>query len=1018
MILTMKAWMIQSSKRYSVVLFILYVTMVFGNEVRDGSEDYSITQWVTKDGLPQSSVTSIQQTSDGYMWIGTFNGLVRFDGIQFTTYNIENTEQLKSDYITYLQALPDGSLWVGTFGGGLLKLENNVLQNVDLGSEDNRETIVSIIKIPRISDNVFVLTSLALFEVSRDSARQVLELPTESGAFSNIGYNPEGELWIEVSNWNLYKILDNWELEFFPKNIPELKRVSTSVNGVGVFDNNTNQLEYISLNGNDENLELNYFPFVQYVRTEDEVWFGGGGQPFTRVDSKGDRYTFNTEPFVSYPDVIALFVDDFGNTWVGMDGGGLARLKKKSVRAVSARDQLPSNNVVSAFIDAQGTLWTGHYGVSPGVYGLKLENGEPTEVGKWIGVPASSFVESSKGGIWMGTMGMRFMRLKDGVVSHLTEREHYGLGTPFQFVRALYEDDNGGLWIGSEKHGVKYWYENQIRYYNTDNGLSNNRIHAIKEDQEGNIWVGSADGLNRIRTDGSIDIYREAEGLGVNTIHCIYLSNDGVLCVGTAGGGLSFRVGNKFVTLKTRNGLLNGVVAQMVEDDQGFLWVGTNRGICRIAWADLKSFMRGESEFVRSMRFGIEDGMLSEECGGGFQPGCVKAPDGSLWFTTVGGLVNIDPSSVVASKPPPGVFVESVIVDNQLVLENIQASGQDNEVNVFSNYENLEIHYTGLDFRSPSDVVFKYKLEGYDNDWIAAGRRRTAFYSHLPPGKYRFRLSAANDLSLYSESSSSLMIVVHPAWWQRKDFQISAAILLFMVILFFYRRQLNRLKYEKEFKADYAKQLILYQEKERQRISRELHDGLGQSLLAIKNRSGLALIEDRDQENRLENAVTGHFLEITKMAGDALNEVRQISHDLRPLQVDRLGLKRSIESIANQVAHSSDLILDLQVEDLDELFSGEEQTNIWRIAQETLNNIIKHAHASEVEISFYRSGKHAYLVIHDDGKGIALKNNATFSSGLGLRSIQERADILKAQVEILSKPGEGLTLRLKIPIQG
>ena len=986
------------------------------DEIRDGSEDYSITHWVTKDGLPQNTVTAIQQTADGYMWIGTFNGLVRFDGIHFTSYNIENTSALKSDYITYLKSFSDGALWIGASGGGLLKLQGNQFQNIHLGDGADNESIVSVLKIPGNDDSVFVLTRKAFFRIQNESVEVVVHPPTADGYFSNVGFSPEGELWIEVSNWDIYRVLENWNLEFIPQSDPAGKVKAHSKLGVGAFNKLESQLRYISFSNESDVSGVFYFSHVQFVESKDGVWFGGGGYSFTKQGEGSVSYTFDVEPFRSHPEVITLFVDDHDNVWVGMDGGGLARLSKKSMQTVSVRDGLPSNNTISAAIDKNGTIWTGHYGVQPGAFGFVLEGDITAEIGRWVGVPVSSFAESKKGWIWAGTMGMRIMKLKDNVMFHLSPAELISVGDPFQLVRGLYEDDEGGLWIGSENQGLKYWKDNQVFYFNTDNGLSHNRVQSIEPDREGFVWVGTGDGLNRISPDGEIEIFREDQGLGVNAIHCLYLTEDGVLCVGTAGGGLSIlRPGSQsFVTLKERHGLPNGVVAQIIKDDLGFLWMGTNRGICRMAWNDVMKFANGETEFVTSMRFGIEDGMLNEECGGGFQSGCVKDSAGRLWFTTVGGLVKIDPLSVVLEKDPPNAYTESVIVDGRVALENLQASAHDQELNLYSGHENIEIRYTGIDFRSPDDVVFRYKLEGFDTDWVSAGRRRSAFYSQLPPGEFLFKLAAANDLSLYGASQSNIILVIHPAWWQRMDIRLGAGIGVFLIFWFSYRYQLNRLKAEKEFKADYAKRLILSQEKERQRISRELHDGLGQSLLAIKNRSGMALMESTEANS---DGYGNHFNAISDLAGDALKEVRQISHDLRPLQIDRLGLKCSIEALAQQVAHSSDLILDLQVEDLDAFFSSDDQTNIWRIVQESLNNIVKHAHASEVGIQFIKKGNQAALEIQDDGRGIQVNRQSALSTGLGLRNIRERAEILEAHLEMDSKPGEGLTLRLIIPIQ-
>lgn len=881
----MNAWVKQVYALGLIYLFLFAALTLPGGEVRDGSEEYSITRWVTRDGLPQNTITAIQQTSDGYMWLGTFNGLVRFDGIVFTTFNIENTPQFKSDYITYLKSFDDGSLWIGTFGGGLLRLKNNQFQNVNLGENYDRQTIVSILKLNQFDSEIYVLGQRGLFEVDGENSRLLLAPEGENDNFTNFGLSQKGELWIEVSGWYVHRINSDWEMELIESNDPTGKMRKETEEGVGAFNKINNQIIYASFSNKelDQHPEISFFPYLQFFKSGSDIWLGGGNIQLSKVETGGLRYVFDTEPFISYPDIITLFVDNYDNTWVGMDGGGLVRLRRKSVETVSAEDGLPSNNTVTVFADKENTIWTGHYGVSPGVFGFKYIDNNIHEVGRWTGVPVSSFAQSNSDWIWVGTMGMRVMKLMDNNVFHLPGDQSKATRNSLQFVRATYEDQDGGLWVRSENLGLKYWGADGVLSFNTDNGLSHNRVHSIVEDHHKNIWVATADGLNRIQPSGEVLVYRSEHGLGVNAIHCLYVSSDGTLCAGTAGGGLSLWKSdqNRFVTLKERNGLLNGVVAQINEDDFGFLWVGTNRGISRMAWSDIIKFSNGELEFVNSMRFGLDDGMLSEECSGGFQPSCFKDQKGKLWFSTVGGLVSIDPGTVTIKKDPPVAFVESVILDNMAEIVNIQANALEQKVHLYPENENLEIKYTGLDYSSPEDVIFRYKLEGYDNNWISAGRRRSAFYSHLPPGNYKFKLASANDLSRFSESRSNIRFIVHPSWWQRKDFQTAGGIGLFLVLWFFYRRQLNRLKFEKEIKSDYAKRLILYQEKERQRISRELHDGLGQSLLAIKNRSGLAMLEGKSRGG--DASIPDHFEAITSMAGDALDEVRQISHDLRPL---------------------------------------------------------------------------------------------------------------------------------------
>lgn len=381
--------------------------------------------------------------------------------------------------------------------------------------------------------------------------------------------------------------------------------------------------------------------------------------------------------------------------------------------------------------------------------------------------------------------------------------------------------------------------------------------------------------------------------------------------------------------------------------------------------------------------------------------------DGRMWFPTIKGIAIIDPRQQAGTPPP--VVIEQVRLDREMIDFGCG-------VEVAPGRGNLEIQYTGLHFGKPEQVRFKYKLDRLDADWIDAGARRSVSYSYLPPGKYTFHVMAASLDGVWSETSASLALVVRPPFYRTWWFILSVAAALGGLAWLGYQRRVRQLLRAKAAQEEFSRQLIASQEAERKRIASELHDCLGQNLLIIKNRALLGLVPQA-----LPDGTREQLDAISAASSQAIEEVREIAYNLRPYQIDRLGLTRSIESMVKKVAIASEIQFTLDVAELNGIFSKDSEINFFRIVQECLNNIVKHSGATEAKVTVKRSDQIVLLRIEDNGKGFAAEQNAASESGqqgFGLVGLAERVRILGGIHNLKSAPGQGTVISITIATEG
>jgi signal transduction histidine kinase len=568
---------------------------------------------------------------------------------------------------------------------------------------------------------------------------------------------------------------------------------------------------------------------------------------------------------------------------------------------------------------------------------------------------------------------------------------------------SVLEDRSGTLWIAIHDGGLYRIRDGHATHLTASDGLADDSVLTIFEDRAGAIWAGTLrNGVTRI-SSGRMTSWSVPDGLAANHVKAFYEDSSGTLWIGTHGGGLSRYKDGRFATISARQGLYSDDIFQILEDDDANLWMNCNTGIWRTSLRQLNEVANGQRTAVESFAYGTADGMLSSEGVGGGLAGA-KMRDGSLWFPTIRGIVAIDPRRVETA--PSRVMIEGVTVDR----EPVASAGP---IRLMPGHENLEIQYTGLSWSRPQAIRFRYRLAGLDREWVEAGARRTAYYSHLPPGSYTFNVTADNGEGVWNATGQSLAIVVLPRVYQTWWFRLAVGSGLALLVWLAWRRRTAQMRRAQASQQTFSRQLIESQERERQRIAAELHDSLGQNLLVVKNRALLGALAPHDEEARRQ------FTEIGAAMSQTLEEVRAISYNLRPHHLDQLGLTTTIRAMIDGIAESSAIHITCDLDDLDGVFPPADEITIYRVIQESLNNVVKHSRAATAHVSARCLEHQVEIAIRDDGQGfVPQRSDASLLArgGFGLKGIAERVQMLGGTHTIDSRAGRGTTVTVRLAV--
>lgn len=972
--------------------------------------------WQTESGLPQNTVHSILQTRDGFLWIATEGGLVRFDGTHFVTYTSEKDPQLPSDVVYDLMQDRTGTLWVSTSGG--------VASYSDGRFHGYPQTGEAYATFQDSKERIWALTSNGL-ELFKQGSFHLVAAATLSNASSMLE-TTDGALWVatdggllraapgstnflslgpQVGIRALVKAKNNtiWAgtatgvevcsaqtcHSIHPVGLPDPVYVSALINrsngmwvgtDEGLFHTTSSRATGYHKQSGLPSDQVNFL----YRDHQHALWIGTSRGLARMTD--GHIHALPNRSELAGNMVLTAYEDREGDLWLGFESNGLGVLRSLTFTNLTSRDGLAGSYVLSVAQGANGTIWAGTNG--SGLSGYR--NGHFTTLTTGQGLSSDvvlSVREGHKDTLWVGTPD-GFDAVRNGKVVRVYTTAD---GLPDDFVRSLFVDRKGALWIGTRR-GLTRFYKGNFATFTKIDGLGSNLIGAIIQDRRnGALWIGTLHGLTRYLR-GRFENFTTAEGLSSNIVTALYQDSTGTLWIATKGGGLDRYQAGKFTNISSKATGLPESIYAILGDSKGYLWLSSTHGIYRVSRAALNRYADGKIKHLTFSVFGASDGMGISECSRGGHPAALRGSDGRLWFATLKGLAIVDPAHMELDQVPPKVAIEQVSIDDQPVSMR-------SALRVPPGRSRIEIHYAGLSFMAPQKVRYRYKLEGFDRNWISAGHQSTAYYTNLAPGNYTFEVMAANQDGLWSRGAAMIHFTVLPqiyqTWWFRVVIVIT--LMLFAYLIYWLRVRSVRAQF----------QAVLG---ERTRIAREIHDTLAQGFAAVSVQlevvSQLLPNSTEAARNSLDTART--------LVRSSLDEARASIWDLRSQSTDQETLATRIRNLAAQVGDPAGIKTQLQVNGIYRPLAPEMETELERIAREAVVNAVRHSGAQTITLRLTYDARDFEMTVRDNGKGFAGPPLDDRSGHFGIMGMHERAQRIWGRLEVISQPGEGTEVRVKL----
>jgi signal transduction histidine kinase/ligand-binding sensor domain-containing protein len=963
--------------------------------------------WPVED-WPHNTATSIAQTADGYLWFGTYHGLIRYDGARFAIFDGSNTPGLRNGIITSLYLDSGGDLWIGHETGETTRMRSGQFTSttpprpwpggpVEGFAQDEDQQLwlwndrgqlfrfgdgkllamgigspVRKAGVSRAADGslwvglgqrVSRLNDGELVDPDPSLIAPGLSLEAIRGA-------RDGGFWLLTREW-IRKIRNGRVVAEFPPASAVENSITTT-------------------------LELRNGNLLVATSREGLMLLepGHSAQRFTRANG------------LLHDWVRALFEDHEGNVWVGT-ASGLNGLRHRRVHMIAPPDDWQGCALLSFSLRKDGSLWIGTEGA--GLY--RLTGNQWSRFAMEEGLPNNyvwSVLETRQGELLVGTWGAGVVVATNETFAPAGELGNLASPTP-----SLYEGRGGEIWVGTTTGLLRYESGCIVQTIGKDQ-LDFPDVRAITETQDGTLWFGMSGGGLGALSSGKVRQYRKGNaGLASDFVLSLSPDSDGTLWIGTGDAGLFRLRDGRFSSIGRAQGLLDSVIGHIVDDGNGYLWLGSRQGILRVSKSELHQAADGSLRSIHCLSYGKAEGLEAPAISGGFQPGACKTDDGRLWFPTTKGLAVLDGQDIRGNSHPPPVVIEEMLVDGQPVPLPVHSAKEQQAVRVSPGRQRFELRYTGLSFAAPDKVRFRYRLGGLESDWIEAGTRRVAPYSYLRPGIYHFRVIACNNDNVWNEAGADLRFNVLPFFWQTWWFRTlaiaTAALSLGGAVFWISRRRIRR-KLEL-----LERQRAL--ERERARIARDIHDDLGASLTRITMLSQGVRSDVQALPNTLcdVDQIYQTARELTRALDEIVWAVNP-RHDTLDSLVTYLG--RFAQSFLSTAGIRCRLDVPVQLPAWS--LTSEIRHNLFLALKESLNNVAKHARATEVRISLELQTRGFVIHVVDNGCGFQqMPGEAVISAnggGNGLANMRKRVEELGGKCEWTTAPGEGTRICFTIEL--
>lgn len=964
---------------------------------------YAHTAWKIREGFALGEITSVAQTPNGYIWLGTQFGLLRFDGVRPVPWQPTGDQHLPSDIIFSLLTGRDGTLWIGTWNGlaswkdGRLTLYPELAGYYIFNLLEDRSGVIWAGGM-RVGVAVGKLCAIAKGGVHCDGDDGGLGI----GVFG-LYEDSKNNLWVGVPN-------GLWRWKPGP---PKFYALPGEADGIWALGEDIDGTLLVGWKGGIQRFvdgktdayplqgTLLQFKAKRILRDHDGgLWIGTSNHGVIHIH-QGRTDVFAQSDGLSGEKVNSLFEDREGNIWVATTDG-LDRFRDFAVPTLSVNQGLSSAVVQSILADKDGSIWLSSHGVLD-----RWKNGQTNTYdkreGKLNGIGPGSLFQDNRGRIWVSTLR------EFGYVEN--ERFTSISAVPGGNVLAITQDPSDNLWLANEHLGL-FRLSSQSEVQQIPWAKLGHKDHAsvlAADRKRGGLWIGFFLGGIAYFEGGQIRAsYSAVDGLGQGRVSDLKFDDDGTLWIST-GGGLSRLKNGRIATLTSKNGLPCDSVNWAREGDDRSFWLYMPCGLIRVeqaemdAWATAIDRDRDAKPVIRTTVFDSTDGVRSLAAGGHYSPQVAKTPDGKIWFLPWDGVSVLDPKHLHLNKFPPPVHIAQITADGK-------PYDPTHGLRLPPLSRDLEVDYTALSFVAPEKVLFRYKLEGFDRDWHEAATRREAFYTNLPPRSYHFRVMACNNSGVWNEAGATLDFSIAPAYYQTAWFRGLYVAVLAALLWSFYQLRQRQLRQQFNMRLE-------TRVNERTRIARELHDTLLQSFhgLLFRFQAARNMLPRRPEEagEALDGAIT--------RAEQAIAEGRSAIQDLRSAAGPRADMAQSLRDIGQELAtrngdHDSPLF-QVIVEGEQRKLGAVFQDEVCRMGRELLQNAFHHAGAHEIEAEIRYEQTLFRLLIRDDGKGIDPKflEQGGRPGHWGLRGLRERAQQLGAQLDFWSEAGAGTEVELTVP---
>jgi signal transduction histidine kinase/ligand-binding sensor domain-containing protein len=964
--------------------------------------------WQTDEGLPDNDVTGVAQTADGDLWVATLGGLMRFDGEHFEEFSTTQLPKVPNHVVRAMYLDRQGELWLVMDRGVVIRATETVARVFDATDGFTFSGITGVTEdgeggmwfvdgneVCRIRDN----------KVEHFSAADGVP----SGGNISLATDEQQQLWFACRSrvgvfrrgiWQTLLTLDTGPAHL----------AAAHSGGVWICTP-TRILKFNEGGQAQEFARLPERASVQ-VMLEDRagaLWIGTASAGLFRLKGNDLEHVA-----VSHPDITALTEDREGNLWVGTDGGGLNLLRSRAMDLIGTKAGLPFESMRSICQDTNGWLWAALQNGSL-ARGRGSQWQAVSAADGWPGGNATCVAAARDGGVWIGTRDRGLQRLQGGKCQEWGPAE----GLAGISVRSLLQASNGDLCVATDLPS-RLWLFSGGEFHKLRLPGGVHAIRALTESVDGTLWVGTSDG-QILRIEGRTVVNELGAQKGPPfSVRCLYTTADGSLWIGYAGSGLGRWHDGRYSRISMPEGLYDSFVSQMLSDGEGGLWLTGNHGLFRVRLEELMDVAEGRGAHLRCTAYGRSEGLPSVQPVYDNCPSACRGNDGELWFATRKGVLVVQPKKIRDNPIPPTVFVDEVKMDDQPValyeshsplrapaeaaLADLRAPTE--ILQLPPRHAKIEFIFTALSFSSPENVQFRYRLKGFDTEWIEAGTQRNAQYPRLPANHYEFEVTACNEAGVWNKNGFQLPFIVRPFYWQTWWFRALLAIaftaaVIALVRYLSFRRLRRRMRLLEQ-------QAVL--DKDRARIAKDLHDDLGANMTQMTLVLELALQQRSEPEAVIATVQDGLLAarEAIKSLDAAVWAVNPANNTL-PELVAYIG-QFGMEFLQQAGIHCT---LDLPDHPPERPVSAELRHSLFLIVKEALNNVVRHAQASEVRLQISITPDALELLIADNGRGIERAPDDPLADGL--RNMRQRADELNAQFKIESVPGAGTKISLRYP---